>query len=403
MPRLLLLIPTTTYRTAEFFDAARTLGVELVVASNRDNALQGKLPSNFLTLDFDRPSEAARQTAEFAKEHPIDAVLGVDDPAIIPSVAIAEALGVRCNPLSAARATRDKYLMRCRLAEAGLPGPDFQRLARDQDPRNTAELLDYPVVLKPTDLGASRGVIRADDPTQMVAAFERIKPLLSSEQAILVESFIPGIELALEGLLVDGQLQVLALFDKPDPLNGPFFEETIYLTPSRLPQPAQQMLIDCARLSAAALGLRNGPVHAELRLNDQGAWLIEVAARTIGGLCSRTLRFGTGMSLEELVLRHVLDMEIPSLAVEAQPAGVMMIPVPRPGRFRQATGLDSAEALEHIEEITITAHPGQVLQPLPEGEHYLGFIFARANHLDAVEGALRSAHRELQFEFDPPD
>ena len=227
-----------------------------------------------------------------------------------------------------------------------------------------------------------------------------------ASRSILVEEFVPGPEVALEGLLVAGQLQVLALFDKPDPLDGPYFEETIYVTPSRLPADAQRAVAACAERAAAALGLREGPVHAELRVNSRGPWLIELAARPIGGRCSRALRFeirergkgkGETFSLEEIVIRHALGMELPVLERERQASGVMMIPVPGAGVLREVRGVDAARAVPLVEEVAIVAHPGQVLVPWPEGARYPGFIFARGASPEAVETALRAAHRQLQF------
>ncbi len=410
-PRLLLLIPTTTYRTEAFLEAARALGVEVVVASERPNVLQEAFPDGLLTLDFQNPAAAARQVAEFARRQPLDAVVPVDDLTTVVGAAIAEALGLPSNSVGAAAAARNKHLMRQLLSRAGVPEPRFALFSLDDDPTVAAEQVAFPCVVKPTILSASRGVIRADNPVQFVAAFRRLEAILrlsevsalgEAARQVLVESFVPGSEVALEGLLMKGELQVLALFDKPDPLDGPFFEETIYVTPSRLPAGFQAAIADCTARAARALGLREGPVHAELRVNEAGPRVIEIAARSIGGLCSRTLRFGTGMSLEELILRHALGLEIPSLERERQPAGVMMIPIPRAGVLEEVRGQAEALAVPGIEEIAITAHVGQELVPLPEGWQYLGFIFARAATPEDVEAALREAHRRLMFVIRDP-
>jgi hypothetical protein len=206
---------------------------------------------------------------------------------------------------------------------------------------------------------------------------------------------------ALEGLLTNGTLDVLALFDKPDPLDGPFFEETLYVTPSRLPKPVQDAVAACAARAASAIGLSDGPIHAELRINEAGPWLLEVAARSIGGLCSRTLRFGTGLTLEEVIIRHALGMDIPSLERERRAAGVMMIPIPKAGRLRDIRGKDEAKTVPGIEEVTIMIRRGQRVVPLPEGKRYLGFIFARGDSPEFVEAALREAHRRLAFDIEP--
>ena len=410
MLRVLLLIPTTTYRTEDFVAAAAKLDVEMVVASERPNVLEAALPDNLLTLDFADPLKAARSVADFARRHPVDAVVPVDDRTTVVGAAIAERLGLRSSSVEAVSTTRNKHRMREAFARAGVRSPRFILLNVADDPEAAAERATYPCVLKPTVLAGSRGVIRADDPAAFVAAFRRIAAILAEaemaglgdgREEVLVEEFIPGREVALEGLLVGGELHVLALFDKPDPLDGPYFEETIYVTPSRLPEDVQAAIAAEARWAARALGLVEGPIHAELRVNEHGAWVVEVAARTIGGLCSRTLRFGAGISLEELVIRHALGVELDSLERERRPAGVMMIPIPRGGVLRAVQGREDAAAVPGIEDVTISAHVGQELVPLPEGSRYLGFILARAESPDAVEAALRAAHARLHFDVDP--
>ena len=348
--------------------------------------------------------------AEFARRHPVDAVVPVDDRTTVVGAAIAERLGLRSSSVEAVSTTRNKHRMREAFARAGVRSPRFTLLNVADDPEAAAERATYPCVLKPTILAGSRGVIRADDPPAFVAAFRRIAAILAESDSaglgggreeVLVEDFIPGREVALEGLLVAGELHVLALFDKPDPLDGPYFEETIYVTPSRLPEDVQAAIAAEARWAARALGLVEGPIHAELRVNEQGPWMVEVAARTIGGLCARTLRFGAGVSLEELVIRHALGIKLDSLERERRPAGVMMIPIPRGGVLRAVRGREDALAVPGIEDVTISAHAGQELVPLPEGSRYLGFILARAESPDAVEAALRAAHERLAFDVDP--
>jgi biotin carboxylase len=408
MDRLLLLLPTTTYRTEDFLLAARTLGVDIVCASEKPSTFEAHAPDHLLTLDFGDPDAAAARVAELAARQPLSAVVGVDDLTTVAAAAIAERLGLRSSAVAAVAAARDKYQMRQCLAAAGVPIPRFRRIALKDDPFLAARGVAFPCVLKPLALSASRGVIRANTVDQFIAAVRRIAALLQradvdaggdAARYLLAEEYVPGVEVALEGLLVGGTLSTLALFDKPDPLEGPFFEETIYVTPSRLPTAVQRAIEEVTAAACAALGLDEGPVHAELRVNDAGPWVLEVAARSIGGLCSRTLRFGTGMTLEELILRHALGWSIASLTRERRPAGVMMIPIPRAGRLTAVGGTAAAAAVAGIEEVTITAHVGQQLVPLPEGWQYLGFVFARADTPDTVEAALRDAHARLTFEI----
>jgi biotin carboxylase len=408
MDRLLLLLPTTTYRTEDFLAAARALDVDLVCASEKPSTMEAHLPDHFLTLDFADADGAAATVADFTLTHPLRAVVGVDDLTSVVAAAIAERLGLTSSGMAAVSTARDKFQMRECLAAAGLPVPRYRRIALKEDPFLAARGVAFPCVLKPLTLSASRGVIRANNIDQFMAAFRRIAALLARDDVsvsgdgaefLLAEAFVPGIEVALEGLMIGGTLHALALFDKPDPLDGPFFEETLYVTPSRLPEPVQERIRDVTAKACAALGLTEGPIHAELRVNAEGPWVLEIAARSIGGLCSRTLRFGTGVTLEELILRHALGRPIASLDRERRAAGVMMIPIPRSGRLCAVRGQDEARAVAGIEDVTITAHREQDLVPLPEGWQYLGFIFARADTPSAVEAALRDAHARLSFEI----
>jgi biotin carboxylase len=398
MPRLLLLLPSTTYRTAAFVDAARRTGADLTVASEQPSTLEAANPAGLLTLDFQHPERAADQARDFARRHPIDAVVGVDDDTAVVASVVAARLRLPGNPVEASQAARNKHRQRELLAKHGVPAPRFALHPLARDPQELARSITYPCVLKPLHLSASRGVIRADNPAGFVAAHTRLAAMLDGCDAdFLVEDFVPGYEVALEGLLVNRRLHVLALFDKPDPLDGPFFEETIYVTPSRVPAALQKSIAQCTERAARALGLMEGPVHAELRYNERGPWLIELAARPIGGRCSAVLRFGDGVTLEELILRHALGMPIPSLARENVAAGVMMIPIPGAGVLREVRGVAEAKAVPLVEDVQITAHPGERLVPFPEGSRYPGFIFARGETPSAVEGALREAHRRLEF------
>lgn len=406
-PRVLLLLPTRTYRANDFLSAARQLDVEVVVASDHPQTLSKLSPLKSLSLDFRYPESATQEIAAFAKDYPIDAVVGVDDDTTILATMAAIELSLPHNTIESAYATRDKHQLRKILVKAGLRAPWFKLSSVNENPEKIANRIDYPCVLKPLSLSASRGVIRANDTTQFVDAFHRVVAILRSSseedehhgsaEQLLVEGFIPGTEVALEGIVVKGELKVLAIFDKPDPLDGPFFEETLYITPSRLPTSVQQEIALCTEDAAKALGLREGPVHAELRVKDGRAWMLELAPRSIGGLCARTLRFGTGMTLEELIIRHAIGHDINSFEREENAAGVMMIPIPLAGVLREVYGQSQAETVKGIEEVTISIPIGQEVVPLPEGKRYLGFIFARGDTPADVETALRNAHQRLEF------
>jgi biotin carboxylase len=387
--------------------AARQVGAELTVASDRPSTFQGANPTGLLTLDFQHPDRAADEVLAFARATPIAGVVGVDDDSAIVAAAIAERLHLRGNVVHAAVAARDKHRQRQLLAAAGVPVPRFELHLLNEDAAPLSRAVRYPCVMKPLRLSASRGVIRADDPEGFVAALARLRAILAEPDAaacgeparqVLIEEFVPGHEVALEGLVVKGRLRVLALFDKPDPLDGPYFEETIYLVPSRHPAAEQAAAAAVAQAAVTAVGLADGPVHAELRCNDRGPWLIELAARPIGGRCGAVLRFGGGqVTLEEVVVRHALGMALPTLEREPLAAGVMMIPIPGAGVLREVRGVAAAKAVPLVEDVQITAHPGERLVPFPEGSRYPGFIFARGDTPAAVEAALRQAHGRLEF------
>jgi biotin carboxylase len=405
-----LLLPTTTYRTTAFVEAARKLQIDLTVASEQPSTFEQARPDALLTLDFDHPTRASKQVLEFAGRYPVDVALGVEDNTVVLATQINRALGRTGNSVEAAKAARDKLLQRTLLGTSGIPVPRFGLQSIGKNLETAAQQASYPCVVKPLRLSASRGVIRADDPAGFVAAVARLGAILEStcdpkdRHALeyLVEDFVPGHEVALEGLLVEGQLHVLALFDKPDPLNGPYFEETIYVTPSRHAAQDQTALVECGAAAARALGLREGPIHAELRFNEKGPWLIELAARPIGGRCSAVLRFGDGsISLEEIVLRHALGMPLPSLERERSAAAVMMIPVPGAGVLEEFSGVDDAKGVPGVDDVVITAHRGETLVPWPEGSRYPGFIFARGVTPAQAEHTVREAHRRLRFVVRP--
>jgi biotin carboxylase len=396
-PCVAVLLPQSSYRGDDLLAAAAKLGIDLVVASDRCHVLAEKWKEGSLPLDFTDPDGAARTLADAVRSREPRAVLGADDQTAVIAAKTARLLGLPQDPADAVEAARNKRLSRERLRAAGIPVPWFRSVELGEPaPRD----VPFPCVVKPLVLSASRGVIRADDTASLGLALERVGRLLRSPQVavrrdpelsrILIEQFLPGPEVALEGLLTHGDLTVLALFDKPDPLDGPYFEETLYVTPSRHPQQTQDAVARMVSDATRALGLTHGPVHAELRLTPEGPRILEVAARSIGGLCGRALRFGVGVTLEELLLLHALG-KAPPLSRESGAAGVLMLPIRDAGVLRELRGVDDARGVPGISDVVVTAHFDEELVPLPEGASYLGFAFARAATPEQVESALRRA------------
>ena len=434
--RLLVLATTTGYQTRGFGTAAERLGVDLVFATDRCHLIDDPWQDGAIAIRFFDEDASVAAILSAAADRPIDGLIVVGDRPTVIAARAAEALGLPWHAPAAAAIARHKQRTRECLRDGGLPTPWFVTTSLssgDQQPIRGLSARSpipnpespFPCVVKPVALSGSRGVMRADDPRQLAAALERLRALMRSPEVraerndahdiALVEEFIPGREYAVEALMHHGEMLVLALFDKPDPLDGPFFEETMYVTPSRVGAGEQRAIVDAIARAAAAIGLRHGPIHAECRVKPDGVvYVLEIAARPIGGLCAGVLRFapragpgirdaGGGMrvSLEELLLRHALGEDPAGWEREADASGVMMIPIPRRGIFRGVDGIDEAREVAGVEDVRITAKPDQLLVPLPEGASYLGFIFARAGRADAVDRALREAHRRLSFAIDP--
>ncbi len=411
----MLVLPSQTYRATEFLDAAKRLGVEVVAASDTAQAMADPSDNRFVELPLREPERAAEIVERFAKTTPIDAIVAVDDESACAAAHAAWRLGIGKNPPSAIEATRNKAMMRDLLRGDGVSQPEFAVVEAGPSEADgvvaASERLGYPVVLKPVSLSASRGVERADDAPGARTAAIRVREVALSggcpaSEPLLVEGYVDGDEIALEGLLTDGSLVTLAIFDKPDPLTGPYFEETIYVTPSRHHPDVIARAEDEIARAVRALGLLDGPVHAEARLSPSGsdphatAFVLEAAARTIGGKCSKALRFSSDRSLEELVLAHALGFADFPTARESAASGVMMIPIPESGRLIGVDGRDGALSTNGVTGLEITVPIGRVLRAWPEGDRYLGFLFARGDDPGEVEKALREAHEHLVFRID---
>lgn len=413
--RVLLLATTTGYQTRMFAEAAASLGVEVVYATDRCDHLDDPWRDGAIPVRFHEEWRSVDSVLKALDARPVSGVLAVGDRPTVMAAHITRLLGLPGHPAEAAAIARDKRRLRDCLRAAGLQVPESFAVPAAIDPASVLPRVEFPVVLKPTVLSGSRGVIRADDGLSFVTAFGRVRQLLASSEVrelrdpesdvIQVESYIPGAEYALEGLLEHGVFHPLAIFDKPDPLDGPFFEESIYVTPSRAGEAIQRQITDVVTRAVRAVGLHHGPVHAECRVNGRGVYVLEVAARPIGGLCARALRFVRGgqpsIGLEQLLLRHALGESMDEWTREPEASAVMMIPIPRSGVFRGVTGVDRARGVAGVDEVLVTAKPDQHLLALPEGASYLGFIFAHAPTPEAAEHAVRSAHGCLGLTIDP--
>jgi hypothetical protein len=383
------------------------MGLDVVLATDRCHHLEDPWGDNALPVRFEDPDAGARSLA--SRVGLPDGIIAVGDRPTVIAARTAERLGIPYHSVESAEFCRNKFSARERFRAAGLPAPEYFRVPVTAEPSEVARGAKYPCVLKPLGLSGSRGVIRANDELDFVKAFERIHNLLdlpdirrlkdAGDRFIQIESFIGGAEYSVEGVVTHGELQIFTVFDKPDPLDGPFFEETIYVTPSRAGSRVITAIEDATKVAVRALGLTHGPVHAEMRYSDRGVWMMEVAARPIGGLCSQSLRFDGGATLEHILIRHALGEDVRGIPLESRASGVMMIPIPESGIYTGVSGIEEASAVGGIEAVTITAKQGQRLLKLPEGASYLGFLFARSDSPEQVERALRTAHERLTFDI----
>jgi hypothetical protein len=416
MPRLLLFTAKLGYQARSFDEAARKLGVELVFVTDRCHQLDDPWGDRAIPVHFETPDAAAYSVLESVRGQNIDGILALGDRPAVAAAYVARGLGILHNHPASVEACRSKLRMREVFREAGLRVPWFRAVPVSPTPEPSLLGITYPCVAKPLSLSASQGVIRANSREEFIAAAARIWRLLESPEIratrepnldqILVEGYIPGREVAVEGLLTDGDLRILAIFDKPDPLEGPYFEETIYVTPSRLSDSQQSEIERCAVDAMRALGLSEGPVHAEFRVNEEGVWSLEVAPRPIGGLCARALRFAPDyasqtIGLEELLLRHAAGLPGSDWPREQSASGVMMIPVPKSGVLEKVEGEDAARSVPGVTSLEITARLHDYVAAWPEGSSYLGFLFAAGSTAEEVEDTIRAAHAKLHFAFAP--
>jgi formate-dependent phosphoribosylglycinamide formyltransferase (GAR transformylase) len=416
MSRLLIFTAKLGYQTRSFDEAARKLGVDLVFVTDRCHQLDDPWGDRAIPVHFESPDSAAYAVLEVVRDQDVDGILALGDRPAVVAAYVGRSLGILYNHPASVEACRSKLRMREVFREAGLRVPWFRSISPNPTPEPALMGISYPCVAKPLSLSASQGVVRANSREEFVAAALRIRRLLESPEIratrepnldqILVEGYIPGREVAVEGLLTDGRLRILAIFDKPDPLEGPYFEETIYITPSRLTDSQQREIERCTVDAVRALGLSLGPVHAEFRVNGDGVWPLEVAPRPIGGLCARALRFAPDaasqpIGLEELLLRHALGLPGSDWPRERSASGVMMIPVPKSGVLEKIEGADAARGVSGIKALEITARLHDYIVAWPEGSSYLGFLFATGDSAEEVEEAIRKAHAKLHFDLAP--
>ena len=404
---VILIIPSASYRTGPFMNAIKKLDLKVLVISDKSQVFSGKYPDNLIIINFNHWKDKSVEISKWAKNNGLKAVIGVDEESIVLAANLSNFLNVDHNSIESVLLTKNKYLMRTELIKTGLCSPWFKIFSIYESSNKIINEISFPCVIKPTFLSGSRGVMRVNTKKELSEGIKTLNELLSLDELrkrggkqsdyIMIEEYIPGKEVAIEGIVSEGKLTMLAIFDKPELLEGPTFEETIIVTPSVLTKKIQYSLLETLQVVVKALGIVKGPVHAEARINRNGNYILECASRSIGGLCSKVLEFQGGISLEELILRSYLGRNIEKSKLIGNARGVMMMPTEKKGILKEIGGVKDALVVKGVTDLQITVKPGEKLQPLPKGDRYLGFIFAGGNNQEFVINALKNAWSKIEI------
>jgi biotin carboxylase len=387
-------------------NAADKLDLKILVVTDNSQVFSDQFPDNIITMNFDHWTEKLDEISEWSDRFNLMAVIGVDEESILLAAIFSQYLGIEHNSIESVMRTKNKLLMRFELKKARMNCPWFRSFSIEKLPDDIIEEINFPCVIKPTFLSASQGVLRVNNEQEFKEGFQILTDLLSQKKIkkrggeeanyIMVEEYIPGNEVSIEGIVSQGKLKILAIFDKPEPLEGPTFEETIFVTPTTLSGSMQSSLYETAQQAMETLGIVKGPVHIEVRINSNGNYILECASRSIGGMCSKILEFQGGMSLEELILRSSLGRNIEKSNLSDTAKGVMMMPIKNSGKLKEMRGVEEAISVDGITDLQITIKPGEMLDPLPKGDRYLGFLFAEGKNQEMVIKDLKNAWSKIE-------
>lgn len=406
MKNILLLVPTETYRAEAFITGAAALGVSLTIASERRQAMAASMGRRTLVVSMQNPEVGLKQIEQAADNMQFDAIISVDDGGLATAALASKKLGLKYISTNSAQMSNNKIAMRKRLEQTEISKPWFLvHKPTNKISITTGAIPSFPIIVKPASLSGSIGVMRIDAPEDVESALALCESIqmdhgCGGDTQTLIEQYISGVECAVEAMVFNDQLKILAIFDKPRPLEGPYFAETIYVAPSERDREIQNKLQSTLEEARKALEIKTGPIHAEFRItSDREVYLIELAARSIGGMCSNAIPLSGGRSLEELIIAEALGMEIPEFAIENQASGVFMMPVPAKGVLRSISGVEEAKSTRWITNVTLSMMINSEVSPIPYDARYVGFIFAKAPTSRAVVEALEEAFKKIEIEI----
>ncbi len=384
MKKLLLVIPENSYKSNDFVVAAEKLGIDFLIITDSEQ-VSSKFSDTVIINKFD--AELNKNNLKKLKD--VTHVLPVDHSALKFSGYLVDLLEVKGNKLESINLSMNKYESR-KIFNSLLDIKVNNEIIKNIDDVNTFINKNGTSVLKPIYGTASKSVLKINNVEKNK---EQIEKLMQDcfDQDLVIEEYIDGKEYALEGTIINSELKKIVIFDKPVEYKHPYFEESIYITPSELSSEAEKRVVSIVDKACKKIGLEDGPVHVEFKINENQIFIIEINPRMIGGLCSRCLSFGLfKVSLEEIILHAFMNNELKNIELLNNYVGVLMIPTPKSGKFI-SINKEELENIPNISNVEITVPEGSDLLEPPYGDKYLGFAFSQGIDKKTVNESLLTA------------
>ena len=384
MKKLLLVIPENSYKSNDFVFAAEKLGIDFMIITDSEQ-VSSKFSDTVIINKFD--AELNKNNIKKLKD--VTHVLPVDHSALKFSGYLVDLLEVKGNKLESINLSMNKYESR-KIFNSLLDIKANNEIIKNIDDINIFINKNGTSVLKPNYGTASKSVLKINNVEKNK---EQIEKLMQDcfDQDLVIEEYIDGKEYALEGTIINSELKKIVIFDKPVEYKHPYFEESIYITPSELSSEAEKRVVSIVDKACKKIGLEDGPVHVEFKINENQIFIIEINPRMIGGLCSRCLSFGLfKVSLEEIILHAFMNNELKNIELLNNYVGVLMIPTPKSGKFISINKKE-LENIQNISNVEITVPEGSDLLEPPYGDKYLGFAFSQGIDKKTVNESLLTA------------
>ena len=384
MKKLLLVIPENSYKSNDFVTSAEKLDLDFLVITDSQQ-VSGQFSDTVIIHSFDE--ELENDVKE--KLQDVTHILPVDHSALKFSAYLVDLLKAKGNNTKSINTAMNKFESRKifnSISEIKIQNAIVKKIEDIEIFINE----NGTSVLKPIYGTASKSVIKVESFQENKAEVEKLMQDCS-DQDLIIEEFVDGSEYALEGNLINSELNKIVIFDKPINYKEPYFEESIYIAPTEIPDKTQKEIVNLIGKACKKLGLENGPVHVEFKIHNKEIFIIEINPRMIGGLCSRCLSFGLfKTSLEEIALHAFLNNELKSIDLLSNFVGVLMIPTPISGKFI-SINKNELESIPNVSGVEITVSENSNLLEPPFGDKYLGFVFSQGDSKEKVMESLTLA------------